>query len=119
MPHFPSDDDNVFERKLTLAERYRMATLVAVVSYFTLIGWVVAMIIYDQHHSSLASFHLRQSLGLIITAVILSFIPVIGWMLNFALLFAWAFGLYSAIKGQEYKVPLFGDFYQSHLNFIE
>ncbi len=97
MPHVPSDYDNVFERKLSLAERFKMATLVAVISYFTLIGWIVAMVIYDKHQSEFASFHLRQSLGLIITGAILSLIPLVGWVLNFAVIFAWAVGLYSAI----------------------
>ncbi len=119
MPHVPSDYDNVFERKLSLAERYKMATLVAVISYFTLIGWVVAMVIYDKHQSSFASFHLRQSLGLIITGALLSLIPLVGWVLNFAIILAWAVGLYSAIQGQEYKVPLLGKFYQEHLDFIQ
>lgn len=119
MPHIPSDYDNVFEKKMTFDERYKMAVLVAVISYFTLIGWVVAMVIYDKHQSSLASFHLRQSLGLIITGAILSLIPLIGWVLNIAIILAWAIGLYSAIQGQEYKVPLVGDFYQEHLDFIQ
>ena len=119
MPHIPSDCDNVFEKKISLAERYKMATLVAVISYFTLIGWVVAMVIYDKHQSSLASFHLRQSLGLIITGAILSLIPLIGWLLNIAVIYAWAMGLYSAVQGQEYKVPLLGDFYQRNLDFIQ
>jgi len=119
MPHVPSDYDNVFERKLSLAERFKMATLVAVISYFTLIGWIVAMVIYDKHQSSFASFHLRQSLGLIITGSILSLIPLVGWALNFAVILAWAVGLYSAIHGQEYKVPLLGKIYQEHLDFIK
>lgn len=119
MPHVPSDYDNVYEKKLSLAERYRMATLVAVVSYFTLIGWVVAMIIYDKHQSSLASFHLRQSLGLIITGAILSLIPLVGWVLNIGVILGWIVGVYSAIQGQEYKVPVLGDFYQEHLDFID
>ena len=119
MPHIPSDYDNVFEKKMSLAERYRMATLVAVISYFTLIGWVVAMVIYDKHQSSLASFHLRQSLGLIITGALLSLIPLVGWVLNVAIILAWAVGLYSAIQGQQYQVPLLGKLYQKHLDFIK
>ncbi|GAW96251.1 MULTISPECIES: DUF4870 domain-containing protein [Colwellia] len=119
MPHIPSDYDNVFEKKMSWAEQHKMATLVAVISYFTLIGWVVAMVIYDKHQSSLASFHLRQSLGLIITGAILSLIPLVGWILNIAVVVAWAVGLYCAIKGREYKVPLLGDSYQQHLDFIK
>ena len=119
MSNIPSDYDNVFEKKLSHAEQYKMATLVAVISYFTLIGWIVAMIIYDKHQSSLASFHLRQSLGLIITGAMLSLIPLVGWGLNLIVILAWAVGLCAAIQGKEYKLPLLGDFYQKHLDFIE
>jgi uncharacterized membrane protein len=119
MPHVPSDYDHVFEKKLNLAERFKMATLVAVISYFTLIGWIIALVIYDKHQSSLASFHLRQSLGLIITGAMLSLIPLVGWVLNIGVFLGWVMGLYSAIQGQEYKVPLLGDFYQEHLDFIQ
>ncbi len=118
MPNVPSDYDNVFERKLSLAERHKMAVLVAVISYFTLIGWIVALVIYDKHQSSLASFHLRQSLGLIITGALLTFVPLIGWLLGIGVLFAWCIGIYGAIKGREYKVPLLGDIYQQRLDFI-
>ncbi len=119
MANVPSDYDNIFEKKLSLAEQYKTATLVAVISYFTLIGWVVAIVIYDKYQSPIASFHLRQSLGLIITGAVLSLIPLIGWILNIAVVIAWAIGLYAAIQGQETKVPLLGDFYQEHLDFIE
>jgi len=119
MANIPSDYDNVFEKKMTLAERHQMATLVAVISYFTLIGWVVAMIIYDKHQSQLASFHLRQSLGLIITGSLLSFIPLIGWLLTIGVIFAWFIAIYAAIQGKEVKVPLLGDTYQNYLDFIE
>jgi len=119
MSNIPSDYDNVFENKSNHAEQYKMAILVAVISYLTVIGWIVAMIIYDKHQSSLASFHLRQSLGLIITGAILSLIPLVGWGLNLIIILAWAVGLYAAIQGKEYKVPLLGNFYQKHLDFIE
>jgi len=119
MANIPSDYDNVFEKKMTLPERHQMATLVSVISYFTLIGWVVAMVIYDKHQSSLASFHLRQSLGLIITGALLSFIPLIGWLLNFGVIIAWFIGIYAAIQGKEISVPLLGNTYQEYLDFIQ
>ena len=104
---------------MTLAQRYQMATLVSVISYFTLIGWVVAIVIYDNHQSSLASFHLRQSLGLIITGSLLSFVPLVGWLLSIAVIFAWFIGIYAAIKGKEIKVPVLGNVYQEYLDFIK
>ncbi|GAA0818780.1 hypothetical protein KO495_04265 [Colwellia sp. D2M02] len=118
MPNVPSDYDNVFEKKLSLPEQQKMAVLVAVISYFTLIGWIVALVIYDKHQSSLASFHLRQSLGLIITGALLSLVPLIGWALGIGVLCAWFMGIYSAIKGTKYEVPLLGSFYQHSIDFI-
>ena len=97
---------------------YDMAKVVAVVSYLTPIGWLTALVIYGHHKSRLSSFHLRQSLGLIITGCLLSFIPLIGWLLNFVVVAAWIHGFYYAIKGEEIPVPFLGDIYQHHLDFI-
>ncbi|TYK64554.1 DUF4870 domain-containing protein [Colwellia echini] len=119
MPHIPQDYENVFDKELTLVEPSKIAVLVAVTSYFTLVGWIIAMLANDKYKSDLARFHLRQSIGLIITGAILSLIPLIGWLLNIAIIIAWVTGLYYAIQGQEHKVPLVGDFYQKHLDFIE
>lgn len=97
---------------------YDMAKVVAVVSYLTIVGWLCAIVIYGHHKSRLSSFHLRQSLGLIVTGCLLSFIPLIGWFLSLAVIAAWCHGLYHASKGEELPVPLLGDFYQAHLDFI-
>ncbi len=102
----------------TLETDYDMARLVAVVSYLTIVGWLVALLIYGHHKASLSSFHLRQSLGLIVTGCLLSFIPLIGWALNLGVIAAWFYGVFFAIKGVEQQVPLLGDFYQQHLDFI-
>lgn len=97
---------------------YDMAHIVSVLSYITLIGWLAALVIYGHHKSTLASFHLRQSLGLIITAAILSFIPLIGWLLNLAVIIAWFVGLYQAVLKIQQPIPILGKFYQRHLDFI-
>jgi uncharacterized membrane protein len=95
------------------------ARLVAVVSYLTLLGWLVALLVFGHHKSSFATFHLRQSLGLIITGALLSLIPLIGWVLYTVVLAAWVFGLFYAIKGVKKPIPLIGDFYQNNLDFIK
>ena len=118
MPNISSNYDSVIAKKITFSERDNMATVVATLSYFTLIGWIIAMVINDNRPSPLAKFHLRQSLGLIITGAFLSFIPLIGWALNLAVIVAWAIGLCSAIQGNEAKVPVLGNLYQKHLDFI-
>jgi uncharacterized membrane protein len=95
-----------------------MAKCVAVVCYLTVVGWLIAFVIYGNNKSSLSSFHLRQSLGLIVTGCLLSFIPLIGWLLNLGVIVGWFYGLYYAVKGMESAVPILGQFYQQHLDFI-
>ena len=119
MTNVPSGLEHDFIKKTSISSCTRKAKFVAVLSYLTLFGWVVAMIVYGKNHSSFASFHLRQSIGLIITCSILSLIPLIGWALNIAVFIAWFAGLYAAIKGNEYVIPVLGNFYQKHLDFIQ
>lgn len=93
--------------------------VVAVLGYFTLVGWIIAVAIYGNHHAPLARFHLRQSLGLFITFALLSFIPLVGWVLALGVCYLWALGLYYALTMQKRTVPLIGDFFQQQLPFIE
>ena len=97
---------------------YDMAKAVAILSYLTILGWFVAIVMFGKHKSSFTSFHLRQSLGLIITAALLSFIPLIGWLLNVGVFIIWIIALYHACQGDKHLVPFLGEFYQSHLDFI-
>lgn len=95
----------------------------AIVSYLTLIGFIVAIILHGSKKTSLGSFHLRQSLGLMLTSIavifagmLLAFIPFIGWLADLALwvglMVLWVMGLISAIKGERKPAPLLGEHYQ-------
>lgn len=92
--------------------------VIAVVSYITVIGWFVAIVMNGSHKSSIASFHLRQSLGLIITFALLSFIPLIGWLASIFVFIYWPIALFHAVKGDLYCVPVLGKYYQEQLRFI-
>lgn len=96
-----------------------MAKVVAILSYITLIGWLAAIVLHGTHKSHYASFHLRQSLGLIVTGALLALIPLIGWLLGLFVCLAWLYALYHVVQGHKQKVPLLGDFYQEHLDFIK
>jgi uncharacterized membrane protein len=99
----------------------------AILSYITIVGFIIAIIIYSGKKTALGAFHLRQVLGFIIiglglgiavgiTVFILAFIPVIGpllslllwgglWVVGFVL---WLMGLIAAIQGKQTPVPLIG-----------
>jgi len=91
----------------------------AIVSYLTLIGFIAAVIIHGNKKTKLGSFHLRQSLGLIVTSLaigICMMVPILGWIVGLvgwiALLVLWVIGLLAAISGQMKPVPVLGEHYQ-------
>ncbi|HBX50926.1 MAG: hypothetical protein A2275_13130 [Bacteroidetes bacterium RIFOXYA12_FULL_35_11] len=92
---------------------------VAVISYITLIGWIIALVMHSGNKTKLGSFHLRQMLGLMIIAFgislcsfILAFIPFLGWLvqlgLSISIFIFWLLGLMSAINGEQKPVPYIG-----------
>ncbi|MEW6992266.1 hypothetical protein AADZ91_16475 [Colwelliaceae bacterium 6441] len=99
--------------------QYDMVKIVSVLAYLSIVGWLVAVLLYGNHKSALARFHLRQALGLIITGSILAFIPLIGWLLAIGVLFLWCRGLFDAINGHRRLLPIINNFYQEHFDFIK
>jgi len=96
---------------------------IAILSYLTLIGFIVAIIMHGSKKTRLGSYHLRQSLGIMLTAiavmivaVILMIIPILGWLMAMCLwlglLVLWIMGLIAAVNGQEKPVPVVGPLYQ-------
>ena len=95
---------------------------IAIISYLTLIGWIIAFVMYSSNKSQLAIYHIRQSLALFILGVIcyivqliFLFIPFIGWLISILMILVyigifilWILGLISAINGEEKHVPVIG-----------
>lgn len=99
-------------------ENIKEDNTVAIVSYITLVGWIVAFVLYGKNKTELGAFHLRQSLGLYLTGIILWWIPIIGWILNVLIFLFWIIGLIYAIQCEKKTVPIAGEFYQSLLKGI-
>ena len=58
---------------------------IAIISYFHIIGLIIAFIMNQNKHNSFASFHLRQSIGIILLSFIINFIgrfSNFGWIDN-------------------------------------
>lgn len=100
---------------------------VAILSYITIIGFIIAIVMHGSKKTALGTYHLRQSLGLIITVVvfwfammILAFVPVIGAMIGFLafpvggifFFVLWIMGLIAAANGQQKPIPVVGEHYQ-------
>lgn len=100
-------------------DEYSLTKAIAILGYITLLGWLIAIVLHDKHKSNFSIFHLRQSLGLILTGAILALVPLIGWLLNVAVFLVWVYAIFHAIQGRQEKVPVLGELYQTHLDFIK
>lgn len=85
-----------------------MGRLIAIFSYITPIGWLLALILNLNNKTSLGSFHVRQTLLLWVAWMVLSWIPVIGWIIVVVLLVFLIMGLVYAINGKQKGVPIIG-----------
>ena len=96
---------------------------IAIISYLTLIGFIVGLVMHGSKKTRLGSYHLRQSLGLMITSVavvvggmVLAFIPFLGWLADLALWFGlivlWFTGFLAAVNGQQKPVAVLGQHYE-------
>jgi uncharacterized membrane protein len=89
----------------------------AIVSYFTFIGLIIAIIMNLEKRNPFTSFHIRQMLGLIMMLLfsnlveqyISSLLGTAFWIITFA---CWLFGLYYAIKEQYKPIPVIGEKFQ-------
>ena len=55
----------------------------AIVAHITYIGWIIALVVNMNEKDEIASFYIRQLLGIYLFSLIIAFIPVInifGWI---------------------------------------
>lgn len=99
---------------------------VAILSYITIIGFVVAIVLHSSKPTALGAFHLRQMLGFVVAGIVIwvgfmvvAMIPVVnmllivlGPILGISFLIFWILGLLAAIKGEAKPMPLVGEQFQ-------
>lgn len=84
----------------------------AIVAHLWWVGWLVVLIVNMNQKDEIASFYLRQLLGLFITSLVFVFIPVIGWILNVVVFVFWILSLIGAINGEMKESPVIGKYFQ-------
>ena len=91
---------------------------IAIISYLTFIGTIIAFIMNSDKKNSFASFHIRQALGFVLLSLAISSLRFIGidglvaralWIAFFIL---WVIGIFGALQGEEKKVPFLGEKFQ-------
>lgn len=84
----------------------------AIVAHITWIGWIIALILNSSEKDEIASFYIRQLLGLYLFSIVISLIPVvniIGWIIT---LIFWIISLIGAINGEQKEIPWVGKYFQ-------
>ena len=84
---------------------------IAIIAHITLIGWIIALVM-NSPKKELASFYIRQVLGIALLGILLSFIPVIGWIASIGVFILWLMSLIYSIGGKEKEIPLLGGYFQ-------
>lgn len=92
---------------------------VAILTYITIVGFIIAIVMHSSKKTALGAYHLRQGLGLFVTALIIgvvSVIPILGWIVALVgmivLFIVWLMGLIAAASGQQKPAPILGEKYQ-------
>ncbi|SKB56276.1 Uncharacterized membrane protein [Sphingobacterium nematocida] len=92
---------------------------IAIISYITLIGLIIAFVMNKDKNNNFAKFHIRQNMGLLIVGLIsgiLRVVPVAGeiiaMIVGTILLILWIMGLISAFNGSQKELPFVGQLFQ-------
>lgn len=80
--------------------------LIAACSYLWLLSVVI---LWAKKDSEYIKFHAKQGLVLFLTSILFWFIPILGWMLQLAVVAGVIVGFVKALGGEKYRLPLVAD----------
>lgn len=102
----------------------------AIISYITIIGWIIAFMQSKENRDTFVNYHLEQSLGLAILGVawsvaagiVISIIPALSSILSIVSLLPlvfMVFGIINANSGTQRPIPLIGKFFENKFVFLQ
>ena len=93
-----------------------------IVCYITIIGWIIAYLLYKGNRNDVSAFHLRQTLLLHILAFVINVLAILSYwgsfpyglliVLALLLLVCWLVGLSGAVAGKKRAAPFIGSWSQ-------
>ncbi len=106
---------------------------IAIISYITIVGCLIAYIQSGKNKSPLVIFHIRQSLflmlcafGICIVQMLFAFAPYLGSLISISFslvmlgfLLLWLIALLNAINGEQKPLPILGNKAQDLLKGIQ
>lgn len=73
-------------------------------------GWVSGLVFFlIEKDSKFVKFHAMQSIITFVACVVLSFIPVVQWVVWVLALVLWIILMIKAYQGEKFKLPVIGD----------
>ncbi|CAH0168931.1 hypothetical protein SRABI27_00977 [Pedobacter sp. Bi27] len=100
----------------------------SIISYITIIGWLVAYFSGKDKADALLKYHLRQSLGLAIVniifsvalTIIASMVPSLSFLglIGYVFIVLWIMGIINAANGALKPVPLIGKMFEDKSSFV-
>lgn len=96
--------------------------VIAIIAHITIVGWIIALVMNGRDKSELASFYIRQMLGIMllgialqiaitILAAIMPFFGLLG-IVQIGVLVLWILSLIGAINEQKSETPMIGHLFQ-------
>jgi uncharacterized membrane protein len=104
---------------------------VAILSYITLIGWIIAIVMHNSNKTRFGAYHLRQGLGLFLLGVVLSFLSFgmgifflhfgFFWLTNgirIIILVLMILGIINAVNLKKEPLPFVGELFNTMFSGI-
>ncbi len=92
----------------------------AALSY--VLGWLTGIIFLLIEKDKFVRFHAMQSIITFGLLTVVSFVPVVGWILSPLVMIVgfvlWLVLIFKAYQGEEFKLPVIGDFAQKQMGKI-
>ena len=97
---------------------------IAIISYLTFIGCIIAFFMHQDKKTRFSAFHLRQAIGIILLQFAIAM--VIGWFDSLLISSAfwvfivvlWVYGFIGAVQGTYQLVPVLGPYFQKWFSGI-
>jgi uncharacterized membrane protein len=93
----------------------------AALSY--VLGWLTGVVILLLEKDPFVRFHAMQSIITFVSLMILAMIPFVGWVLSPLIMIVgfvlWLVLIFKAYQGEEFKLPVIGDFAKKQLEKIK
>ncbi len=100
----------------------------SIVSYLSIIGWIIAYVMGKEKMDDLLKYHLKQSLGLAIVSILFTvalnvvamIVPALGilGMLSLAILVLWVIGIINAANSAQKPLPIIGKAFEGKFVFL-